>query len=146
MRRLTLCGTVALALCLALPGAADATKIKHRGTLVGVPSATVKFAVKKKRGDLKRITKLRFDDVPVTCADGSVGVVFGELRSFGLSGKRFTRKGRIQGIGIQDGRLRVAGKLRRGGKVAKGKVRVAFKSSSGVGCGTDNRAWKTRKK
>jgi hypothetical protein len=146
LRRLTLCGTAGLVVCLALAGTADAATIKHRGTLVGVPTAKVKFAVKKKEGDLKKIRSLTFKNIPVTCADGSGGTLDGQLRSFGLNGKRFTRKGRISGPGIDNGTLRVAGKLRRNGKVAKGNVRAAFTSSGGVGCGTDNRPWKTSKK
>jgi len=146
MRPVTLGAALALVLALALATAAQAGTIKHRGNLTGVQSAKVKLGVKKKSGDLKGIRSLTFKNIPVTCADGSGGTLDGQLQSFGLSGKRFTRKGPIRGPGIDNGTLRVAGKLRRNGKVAKGKVRAAFTASSGVGCGTDNRPWKTKKK
>jgi hypothetical protein len=146
MRRLGVGVVLALAATLAFASTAQAATIKHRGNLVGIPSAKVKFAVKKRDGDLKKLRDLTIKNIPVTCADGSGGTLDGQLQTFGLSGKRFTRKGPIRGPGIDNGFLRVAGKLRRNGKVAKGKVRAAFTSSAGVGCGTDNRAWKTKKK
>lgn len=132
----------ALIVALAGAGVAEAAKIKHRGSIVGVPSAKVKFQVKKDRGELERLVNLRFNRIPITCADGSTGSVSAQLPNFPINGKDFTRKGAIRGPGIQNGTLRAAGRFRAGGKRASGTVRVAFKTA-GVGCGTDDVAWRT---
>ncbi len=134
-------------LTLAVPASAIAETIKHEGAIEGVPSATVKFAVTKNAGELLEVTNLRFNRVPVTCEDGSGGLVTAQLPTFGLREKtKFTRNGPIQGVGITDGTLRAFGKLRSGGKQAQGTVRIAFKSSAGSGCGTSELNWTTAKR
>lgn len=145
MRKATMTGVAVLA--LALPAAASADTIKHEGSIDGVPEAEVKFAVKKTDGELLKVTDLRFNHVPVTCDDASSGTVTAQLPSFGLRGRdKFTRKGPIQGAGISDGTLRAFGKLASNGKQARGNVRIAFKSSSGAGCGTNDLNWSTAKR
>lgn len=145
MREAAVAGIAVLA--LALPASATADTIKHEGSIDGVPSAQVKFAVKRNDGELRKVTDLRFNHVPVTCEDGSNPAVTVRLPSFGLFAKdRFTRKGPIQGVGISDGTLRAFGKFARNGKQARGNVRIAFKSSSGSGCGTSELNWSTAKR
>lgn len=133
----------ALLVALTVPAAAEANKIAHRGSIVGVPSAKVKFKVKKKQGDLRSVSNLRFKQIPVQCDDGASGFITAEIPNFPLSGKKFTRKGPIRGPGVSNGTLRAFGKFRRGGRVARGNVKIAFKASSGVGCGTNRLKWKT---
>ncbi len=134
-------------LALALPAAAGAETIKHAGTIVGQPGATVKFAVKKTDGRLQKVTNLRFNRVPVTCEDGTGGAIIAQLPNFGLAGKeKFTRKGPIRGVGINEGTLRAFGKLKSNGKRARGNVRIAFSSASGSGCGTSLLNWSTKKR
>ena len=144
MRKAGLAGTAVLAsvALIALPATASAEKIKLSGSVVGVPTSSVKMGVLKKHGDIKAVTQITFARVPVTCADGTGGAIRGELAPFRVRGKDFTRKGPIRGIGINNGFLRVAGKFSRGGKVAKGKVRFSFQNNAGAGCGTDDVSWK----
>ena len=137
---------VVLAVALAVPGAAQAAKIKHRGEITGVAGTQVRFVVKKDHGKLRNISNMVFKDVPVTCEDGSTGTVTGFLPKFPVSGKDFTRKGKIEGIGIKSGFLRVAGEFRAGGRRASGSVRFSFKSTAGLGCGTDDAPWETQKR
>jgi hypothetical protein len=140
-----MCGVLALTLALVVSGVALAGKIRHEGSLVGVTGTSVKFAVKKKAGDLVSISNLRFQNIPVTCSDGTGGTISGEMPNFPVRGKEFTRRGPVTGPGINNGRLRVAGRFRRGGRVAEGQVRVSFKAANGAGCGTNDRPWKTTK-
>ncbi len=143
-QRGTIAGVVAATLVLLVPAAAEANKIKHRGSIQGIPSAKVKFQVKKEGGDLRKVSNMRFNRVPVQCDDGSAGTITAQLPNFGLANKKkFTRKGRIKGPGINNGTLRAFGKLRSGGKKAKGNVRIAFKSDTGAGCGTGALNWMT---
>jgi hypothetical protein len=136
-------GAVVATLALALPAAADAKKIKHRGSIQGVASAKVQFKVTKKNGDLIKVSGLRFKKVPVQCDDGAQGSITASIPTFPLQGKKFTRKGPIRGPGINNGTLRAFGKIRGGGRRAKGNVRIAFKSDGGAGCGTGKLNWKT---
>ncbi|MGH2800486.1 MAG: hypothetical protein ACRDM0_23040 [Thermoleophilaceae bacterium] len=134
------------ALALALPATATAGKLKLRGAVTGAQGSSVQVTVTKKGGDIGKITKLKFKRVPLNCQDGQGGAISGStVRSFGVRGRDFTRKTRISGLGIRKGYFRVAGKFRRGGKVAKGSVRFAIKRTDGVGCGTGDVRWKARK-
>lgn len=133
-------------LVLALPATAAAGKVKLRGAVTGAQGSAVQVTVTKKGGEIRKITKLKFQRVPLNCQDGQGGAISGStLRSFPVRGKDFTRKTRISGLGIKKGHFRVSGKFRRGGKVAKGSVRFAIKRTDGVGCGTGNVRWKARK-
>jgi hypothetical protein len=142
MRR-SLAATLALTAVVVVAAPAEAKKITHRGSVVGIPSAKVKFKVQKDDGELERIVNLRFNRVPVTCEDGAGGVITAELPNFGIDGRKFTRKGPVRGVGIENGTLRAFGKLRSNGKRATGNVKIAFRSGSGSGCGTGHLKWKT---
>jgi hypothetical protein len=144
MRRVAVLAVFVLA--LALPATATAGKVELRGAVTGAQGSSVQVTVTKKGGEIRKITKLKFQRVPLNCQDGQAGAISGRaLRSFPVSGKDFTRKTRIEGPGIQKGYFRVSGKFRRGGKVAKGSVRFAVKRTDGVGCGTGDVRWKARK-
>ena len=131
-------------LALALPGAAEAAKIKHEGKIDGEPGSTVGFAVKKEHGELTRVTAMSFRDVPVTCTGGVGGTVTGLLPGFSINGNDFDREGTLEGRGIEDGELRVDGEFDRGGREASGGVRFSFHSSAtGADCRTGKVAWKT---
>jgi hypothetical protein len=131
---------------LAVPSVASAGKVKLGGGVAGAPASKVQITVTKKHGNLGKITKLKFNRVPITCADGLNTAINGRtVRSFRVSGNKFTKRTRIAGPGIKNGFFRASGKFRRGGKVAKGFVRFSVKRTDGVGCGTDTQRWKARK-
>lgn len=143
MRKRRVLGVLVATLALAVPATADAKKIKHRGSIQGVPTAKVKFSVKKKRGKIVKVANMTFKDLPVLCANGASGTITAIMPSFNPHGKSFTKRGPIRGPGINNGTLRVHGKFRKGGRKAKGNVQIAFKSDAGFGCGTGKRSWKT---
>ena len=144
MRRIATLGGVVI--LLVMPASASAGKIKLQGTVAGAPASNVQITVTKNHGNLQQITKLKFARVPLNCSDGTAGAITGQSTgSFKVRGKDFTRRTRIEGIGIEKGHFRVSGKFRRGGKVAKGFVRFAIKATSGAGCGTGNVRWKAAK-
>jgi hypothetical protein len=137
---------VAVVVVLAVPSVASAGKVKLGGGVAGAPASKVQITVTKKHGNLGKITKLSFNRVPITCADGLNTAISGRtIRSFRVSGNKFQKRTRIVGDGIKKGYFRASGKFRRGGKVAKGFVRFSVKRSDGVGCGTDTQRWKARK-
>jgi hypothetical protein len=145
MRRVAAVATLTLA--LALPASAvGAGKIKLEGGVTGAQGSSVKLTVTKKSGHIGKITKLKFQRVPLNCQDGQGGAISGRtLGSFPVRGKDFTRRTKISGTGIKNGFFRVSGKFRRGGKVAKGGVRFSIKRTDGVGCGTGDVRWKATK-
>ena len=144
MRRIaTMTGILIL---LAVPATAAAGKVRLQGEVAQAPASNVQITVSKKQGNLQAITKLKFARVPLNCDDGTNGAITGQAtHSFKVRGKDFTRRTRIEGVGIDKGYFRVSGKFRRGGKVAKGFVRFAIKATTGAGCGTGNVRWKAAK-
>ena len=130
---------------LTMPAVARADKIQHRGGLIGVPGTHVKFAVKTRGGEPRRINNMAFIDVPVTCEGDGGGTIDGFLLSFRVRGHDFTREGKIEGEGIQGGFLRVEGDFSRRGRRASGTVRFSFESAGGT-CATQRVAWRTRKR
>jgi len=144
MRRIVV--SAILVVALALPAAAIAGKIKLDGGVTGAQGSRVQLTVTKKSGDIAKITKLKFQRVPLNCQDGAAAAINGRtLRAFPVRGKDFTRKTKISGPGIGNGFFRVSGKFRRGGKVAKGSVRFSIQRTDGVGCGTGDQRWKATK-
>ena len=145
MRRIAAIATFALVLALPAEDAV-AGKIKLDGEVTGAEGSRVQITVTKKSGHIGKITKLKFQRVPLNCEDGQAAAISGRtLGSFPVRGKDFTRRTRISGVGIKKGFFRVTGRFRRGGKVAKGGVRFAIKRSDGVGCGTGDLRWKASK-
>ena len=143
MRKIAACAAVVAA--LALPATASAEKFKLEGNIIGVDASEVTVGVQKRHGEIRRIGSMKFRRVPVTCSDGSQGAINGNLPSFPVRGKEFTRKATIQGTGIDSGFVRVSGRFRRSGRVLKGSVRFSFKADSGAGCGTDDQRYKASK-
>jgi hypothetical protein len=129
---------------LALASGASAEKLRLKGEIVGQPQSKAQITVlRNKHKNLKGILKVKFTKVNATCDDGSSGTISGaDPRPFSIGGKNFTRKTRVLGTGIDKGYFKATGKFRRGGKAVKGKVRFAFKTTSGAGCGTGNVAWR----
>ena len=145
MRRVAVLTTIALALLLPAT-AAGAGKIRLEGEVAFAAGSKVLITVTKKEGHIGKITKLKFQRVPLNCQDGQGGAISGRtLGSFPVRGKDFTRKTKISGPGIRNGFFRVSGRFRRGGKTAKGKVRFSIKRSDGIGCGTGDVFWKATK-
>jgi hypothetical protein len=147
MRKVALLATVVFAFVLALPASSSAGgKLRLEGEVAFAPGSKVKLTVTKKRGHIGKITKLKFQRVPLNCQDGQGGAISGRtLGSFPVRGKDFTRKTRISGTGIKNGFFRVSGRFRHGGKTAKGKVRFSIKRTDGIGCGTGDVFWKVTK-
>lgn len=143
--RLGLIGAFAALVVAAAPATASANRIRHEGELVGVASTKVKFAVTKRDGNLKRIGTMRFRNVPVSCADGTTGLINVNGPGFLLKSKRFGRRAKLRGPEIENGRMRVSGRLRRGGKAARGQLSASWQTPAGVDCGTGKQGWKTRK-
>ena len=129
---------------LALAASASAEKLRLSGEIVGQPQSKAQITVlRNKHKNLKAVLKVKFTKVEATCEDGSSGTISGsDPRAFRIGGKNFTRKTRVLGTGIDRGYFKATGKFRRGGKAVKGTVRFAFKTTSGVGCGTGRVDWR----
>ena len=141
----SLAGLALVALAsLALASGASAEKLRLKGEIVGQPQSKAQITVlRNKHKNLKSVLKVKFTKVAAKCQDGSGGTISGsDPRQFPISGKNFTRKTRVLGTGIDHGYFKAAGKFRRGGKAVKGSVRFAFKTTSGVGCGTGKVKWR----
>lgn len=136
---------VATLVALSLPASANADKFQLNGQVAGAPAAKVRVGVIKEHGEVKRVTAIRVRRVPVTCEDGTAGALNANINGFKVKGRSFTKRGPLDGVGIRKGFVRVAGKFRRRGKVAKGTVRFAFQKTGGIGCGSGEKRWKAVK-
>jgi hypothetical protein len=147
MRKVALLATLVLALALFVPASSSAAgKLKLEGAVAFAQGSKVQLTVTKKSGHIGKITKLKFEGLPLNCQDGQTAAISGRtLRSFPVRGKDFTRRTKISGPGIRNGFFRVTGNFRRGGRVAKGAVRFSIKRTDGVGCGTGDLRWKATK-
>lgn len=120
MRRLAVCG--ALALALVLPAEAAAKKIRHEGTIVGAPEQVVKLTVVKRGSRLVKVSGFRFENVAFSCPRG-------ERRYNGRTsaGMSVNRRDRFRERYVNDaGPLEVAGRLRRQGRRANGNIRATI--------------------
>lgn len=144
MRKVGMIAMVTLIAGLVLATSASAAKLKLRGQIVGQPQSKAQITViRDSHNNLQAVRKLKFTKVAATCDDGTGGAISGsDPRQFPISGKNFTRKTRIKGIGIDKGYFKATAKFRRGGKAVKGSVRFAFKTTAGAGCGTDSVRWR----
>jgi hypothetical protein len=128
--------TAVLAIALVLPAQAAAKTRRYSGTVS--PSGTIAFkVVQKNHSKLKRVTRFRFANVPLTCADGahtSSGVVDFPVK---LKGRRF----KIVAVSnVTGATLAIHGNLRTGTIQLAGNVAVD-PSGTGTGCMSGVLSW-----
>ena len=95
-----------------------------------------------------KITKLKFQRVPLNCEDGQGGAISGRtLGSYAVRGKDFTRRTKISGTGIRERHLPRRGQVpAAAARSPSGSVRFSIKRTDGVGCGTGDLRWKAQKR
>ena len=89
---------------------------------------------------------MAFEDVPYTCGGGASGTISAGLPRFSIRGRDFTRRGDIEGAGIRNGSVRVAGRFSTRGRRARGRVRFSFRRAGGERCRTGEVRWRTRER
>jgi hypothetical protein len=132
---------LATALFAAAPaGTAGPSATAAQGT---EPDIGIFFIALTRNGTPVKVTKFRYSNVLVRCAEGETVVSNTKkpLPSMKVSKKRFSGK-----VRTKTRRVRVAGRFKGGGKRVKGKLRVRgqFKDSAGAtltNCDSGRREW-----
>jgi hypothetical protein len=131
-----------LVLALALPGQALAGTKSFSGAID--PSGTVSFKVKKKHGK-KKVTGLKFNQVPITCDGGAstTGADVGNAgrlkhKKFGFSGSNPSGTATLDAVG------KVTGSSASGAVQIQGDVLLSD-GSTGTNCDTGALGWTAAK-
>jgi hypothetical protein len=125
------------------------TKLKHVGTVQGMPGARVEFTVVKRGRALRKVTNIRVTNVNLFCTDGNgnfsnqpVSTTFADTR---IARSRFGwRDVPMKVEGAEQGYKTLGGNLSKDGKRASGDLRLRFWSGPEGGCGGQYEDWSSR--
>jgi hypothetical protein len=122
--------TAADSAATAAPGPADAAR---RGF-------SVRFTAITRNGRIRAVKRFRFNNVPMTCAQGATTVDGGPLRAMRVRNRTFCRKSKSHGGNVT---TRVHGRFIRHGRRAKGFVKVTgdFAGAGLTDCNTGRAKW-----
>ena len=125
----------AAALVLAFPSMASAAT--YEGHIKGEPQTNFDVTITKDEG-VKRMTRVLFNDVPITCEDGPTTA---SLQANAFAGNR-VRHGEFDAReDLDTTHIRVQGELKRGGKAA-GVFRYRYDAGGASGlCDTGGLDW-----
>jgi hypothetical protein len=127
-----------LVLALALPVQAVAGSKKYSGAVT--PSGTVSFKIKKKKHGKKKVRGVHFNNVPITCDEGT-GTTTANLGNAGrLKDKQFAVHADNGAGATLDTAGAVAGKSASGRVLIQGKVPLDS-GGTGTNCDTDVLDW-----
>jgi hypothetical protein len=143
LRTLSLGTLGALALLATTAAVALAATIGHEGSLRANAGAKIRFNVVEVDGVLTGIDRVRIRNIPYRCKDGSDGKVEGDLAGAPIEDNKFLSKGPIEGRALAGGRIRLKGRLRRGGEAASGTLKIALRFEDGPVCRTGKRRWRS---
>jgi hypothetical protein len=143
LRRLSLVALAATALLAATAAVALAANIRHEGSLRANNDGKIRFTVVATAGVVTEIDEVKIRRIPYDCDDGSDGLLMGELAGAPVEDGEFVSKGPVKGSNIAGGKLRLEGRLRRGGEVGSGTLRVKFRFDGGPECRTGERRWRS---
>ena len=122
-----------LVLALAFPVVAAAKKTKLSGGVVGDPGSKVSLKVVKKKGKTK-VQGFKAKNINITCG-GQVFDGFGFTISGALSvNKSGSFKARLPNTENPKEKLRVSGKVKKGGKAVSGNIKTNKITVQGQAC------------
>lgn len=134
-----ICIVVAL---LALPAIAAAKKIRQSGQIVGDDETRVTLRVTKKQGEIRKVAKFRAEKVFTTCNKGDFRVNVTALDAAKVGDdNRFRERLRTP----DDAVLRIAGKVKNGGRKVVGNLKSSEFKSGGMKCDIPRQRFKTEK-
>ncbi|HKJ35225.1 MAG TPA: hypothetical protein VKA36_01540 [Solirubrobacterales bacterium] len=107
-------------LVLGSPAIAEAKKIRHRGTLVGVEESRVTLRVTVKKGKVRKVSAFKAVGVQTRCDKGLFGSTFQALNP-----TKVTRKGNFKEVlkNPDGAKLTISGTVRKRGKRVRGFVK-----------------------
>lgn len=143
MKKLALLTATAV---LAIPPAtASAKRIQHVGEIVGSPESKVRLRVTKKRGEIRKVTGFKAAGALLRCERDDYSLEF-QITGAIRVGKRDKFKARVPSTDDPDEKLRVAGRVKRGGRRVVGSVKSNELDRDGDTCTVPKQRFRTRKR
>jgi hypothetical protein len=134
----------ALCALLAIPAIAAAGKIRHSGQIVGDPDSKITLRVTKKGGEIKKISGFKANGVLIRCQSGNGEFDFTISGSIPVNDKNGF-KARLPNVENPDEKLRVTGKVKKGGKVVVGNIKTNELTQNGERCDVPKQRFNTKK-
>ena len=138
---------MATALCalMIVPAVALAgNKIVHSGNLVGKPASSVKLKVTKKGGDIKKVSGFKADGVNLRCPKRNRSFKFSITGSIEVhANNRF--KARVPNVDDPDEKVRVTGRVMKGGRKVVGNIKTTQLTIDGKKCDVPKQRYATKK-
>jgi hypothetical protein len=143
VRKTIICA--ALCALLAIPAVAMAAKIRHSGNIVGDQDSKITLRVTKKGGEIKKISGFEAKGVLIRCQSGNSEFNFTITGSIPVNDKNGF-KARLPNVNDPDEKLRVTGKVQKGGKVVVGNIKTnELTQQNGERCDVPKQRFKTEK-
>jgi hypothetical protein len=143
MKKLALLAATAV---LAVPPAtAVAKRIQHVGEIVGSTESKVRLRVTKKRGKIRKVTGFKAEGALLRCERSSYSLEFQITGAIKVgSGKKF--KARVPSSDDPNEKLRVAGRVKNGGRKVVGSVKSNELVRDGEICAVPKQRFRTSKR
>jgi hypothetical protein len=143
VRKTIICA--ALCALLAIPAIATAGKIRHSGNIVGDQDSKITLRVTKKGGEIKKISGFEAKGVLIRCESGNSEFNFTITGSIRVNDKNGF-KARLPNVNNPDEKLRVTGKVQKGGKVVVGNIKTnELTQQNGERCDVPKQRFNTKK-
>jgi hypothetical protein len=142
VRKTIICA--ALCALLAIPAIAMAAKIRHSGQIVGDPDSKITLRVTKKGSEIKKVSGFKANGVLIRCQSGNGEFNFTITGSIPVNDKN-TFKARLPNDENPDEKLRITGKVKKGGKVVVGNIKTNQLPSNGENCDVPKQRFNTEK-
>ena len=134
---------ILLIAAIAVPALASSKKIRHSGTLNGLPDSKVTLRVSKKHGKPSKVSAFKASGVPTNCDSGKFLFEF-----FALDPTKVTKKGNFKEVlkNPDGSKLRISGRVRKHGKQVIGSLKTSEFQEAGAGtCKAPKIGFKTTK-
>lgn len=143
MRKTIICA--ALCALLAIPAVAAAATIRHSGNIVGDQDSKITLRVTKKGGEIKKVSGFKAEGVLIRCESGNGDFDFTITGSIPVNDSNSFRA-RLPNVNNPDEKLRVSGKVLKGGKVVVGNIKTnELTQGNGERCDVPKQRFNTKK-
>lgn len=143
MKKLAL--LTAMAVLAVPPALASAKRIQHLGEIAGNAESKVSLRLKKRRGEVRKVTGFKAEGALLRCERDDYSLEFqitGAIKVAG--GKKF--KARVPSSDDPAEKLRVAGRIKKGGRKVVGSVKSNELTREGQACTVPKQRFRTSKR
>jgi hypothetical protein len=127
------------------PTTATAKRIQHLGAIVGSAESKVSLRVTKRRGKVRKVTGFKAEGALLRCERDTYSLAFqitGAIKVKG--GKKF--KARVPSSDDPDEKIRLAGRVKKGGRKVVGSLKSNELTREGDSCAVPKQRFRTSKR